>query len=183
MKIETTKLPGVLLLTPAIHNDSRGFFMETHRTNQIAEATGEPVVFVQGSESQSVPWVVRGLHYQIQNPQGTLLHVLRGEAWVCALDIRRSSPNFGKHALVRLDSQSRQQIYIPPGFASGFLATAQGAQIGFQYTAFYDRAVARSIRWSDPNLGINWPLAPGLTPTVSARDISAPLFSDAELLA
>lgn len=180
MRVEDTELPGVLLVTPDVHRDNRGYFLETHRTSLLSNAAGQEIRFVQGSTSSSLPWVLRGMHFQIEQPQGKLVRVLTGEIYDVAVDLRVGSPHF-KRWIARRLSAAGPALYIPPGFAHGFLTTSSsGAVIAYECTTEYVETWARSVRWDDPELGIAWPLAIPtdmrqiITPVLSARDRSAP---------
>ena len=158
-------LPGIVLLEPRVFTDERGFFFESWNRRDFAAATGADVEFVQDNHSRSRRGVLRGLHYQVQQPQGKLVRCIAGEVFDVAVDLRRSSPGFGRSAGVRLSAENRKMIWIPPGFAHGFYALAD-AEVLYKATAFHAPAHERTLLWSDPALGIEWPLdgAPLLAP-------------------
>lgn len=180
MKFEATPLPGVTLIRPTVHRDARGYFMETWQRDRFREA-GLPDTFVQDNESGSVRHTLRGLHYQLTHPQGKLVRVISGEVFDVAVDIRRSSATFGRWFGTMLSEDNYLQLWIPPGYAHGFLVTSAYAVLGYKCTDFYSTSDERSIVWNDPDLAIEWPLPSGIEPLVSARDASAFRFSDAEL--
>lgn len=175
MEILKTGLPDCLLIRPEVHHDARGFFYEGWNSARLGEA-GVPSGFVQFNVSSSSRGVLRGLHYQWPgNPQGKLVSVMDGEVLDVAVDIRRGSPTFGQHFSVVLSSANRMQFWIPPGFAHGFLALSDTAVFTYFCTAPYDRASENSIRWNDPELGIEWPIA---DVQLSAKDAAAPLIGE-----
>lgn len=172
-----TPLPGVILIEPKLFSDDRGFFMETYHAERFA-AAGIADRFVQDNHSRSRRGVLRGLHYQEPNPQGKLVRCTRGALFDVAVDIRRSSANFGKWYGVELSESNRRLLWIPPGFAHGFCPTTDEADLVYKCTSFYDAAADRSIAWNDPSIAISWPLA---DPILSAKDAAAPLLRDAVL--
>ncbi|MEB3222962.1 MAG: dTDP-4-dehydrorhamnose 3,5-epimerase [Candidatus Sericytochromatia bacterium] len=172
MNVVELSLPGVLLLEPRVHRDERGCFLETWHAARYAEA-GVPATFVQDNMSQSRHGVLRGLHYQLDRPQGKLVHVTRGRIFDVAVDVRRGSPTFGQWCGVELSDETRRQLWIPAGLAHGFLVLSEEAEVAYKCTAPYDHASERGIRWNDPALGITWPLA-GLTPLISEKDACLP---------
>lgn len=178
MRIEETELPGVLRLIPAIHRDSRGAFLETWNLRTMQEA-GLPGTWVQDNFSVSKKNVLRGMHYQITQPQGKLIRVVYGAVLDVAIDLRRSSPNFGKHVAVELSGENGVMLWIPPGFGHGFLALAD---VGFAYkvTEYYSPAAERTIRWNDPDVAIPWPADPKNI-IISDRDAEGSLLRDAEV--
>ena len=175
MKVTETPLPGVLLLEPPVFGDARGFFVETFREEALAQAL-PGVRFVQDNQSRSQRGVLRGLHYQLQQPQGKLVRVSRGEVFDVAVDVRVGSPHFGRWFGAVLDDVSHRQMYIPPGFAHGFLVLGEVADFVYKCTDYYHPASEQGIAWDDPELGIDWPLA-GLTPQLSAKDLALPRLS------
>jgi dTDP-4-dehydrorhamnose 3,5-epimerase len=182
LKIEELKIPGVLLMTPKVFRDERGYFMETHRWAPLAEFLAKESKigsFVQGNLSSSIPNVLRGLHYQLERPQGKLVRCLKGRIYDVAVDIRKGSPTFGKWLGVHLDEQNAQAIYVPPGFAHGFLAGPQGALVHYECTTEYVDAWNRAIRWNDPDLHIAWGLPQAAVPVLSQKDRGAPTLADA----
>ena len=170
MKVEQTALPGVLVLEPKVFGDARGFFMETWNRSRYAEA-GLPGEFVQDNVSYSRHGVLRGLHYQSPRAQGKLVHVLEGEVFDVAVDVRVGSPTFGRWAGATLSAQNRRQLWIPPGFAHGFCVTGETALFCYKCTELYAPEHEGSILWNDPAIGIAWPLE---HPTLSAKDAAAP---------
>ncbi len=170
MNVVQTELPGVVMLEPAVHGDERGFFMETWNRRRYEEV-GLPAGFVQDNLSYSAKGVLRGLHFQHPNAQGKLVFVLRGEVFDVAVDVRLGSPSFGEWVGVTLSAENRRQLYVPEGFAHGFVVTSEVALFAYKCTAYYSPETEHSLLWSDPALGIDWPVeAPG----VSAKDGSAP---------
>lgn len=178
MEIITTKVPGVLIIKPLVFGDQRGFFMESFNRRTWREATGIDCEFVQDNHSRSVRGVLRGLHYQIRQPQGKLVRVVSGEVFDVAVDIRRSSPTFGQWVSVRLSAENKMQFWVPPGFAHGFMVLSETADFLYKSTDFYAPEHERSIIWNDPELNITWPSE--TSPELSAKDSEAPLFRDAE---
>ena len=178
MKVEETALPGVLLLKPRIHRDSRGAFQETWNLRTMQEA-GLPTTWVQDNFSVSKKNVLRGMHYQIAQPQGKLVRVVYGAVLDVAVDLRRSSPHFGKHVAIELSEENGATLWIPPGFGHGFLALAD---VGFTYkvTEYYSPTAERTIRWNDPDLAIRWP-ADASSIIISDRDAEGALLRNAEV--
>lgn len=175
MKVIDTKLPGCVVIEPAVHGDARGFFYEGWNAERFGEQ-GLPTRFVQHNVSRSQYGVLRGLHYQWpNNPQGKLVSMLEGEAYDVAVDVRRGSPTFGQHAAVLLSAENKRHFWIPEGFAHGFLVLSETALFTYLCTAPYDRASDNSLRWDDPQLAIDWPLA---DVSLSAKDADAPLLAD-----
>lgn len=166
MDVTNTTLPEVLLVTPKVFEDARGFFLESFNT-RLYEAARLPTRFVQDNHSRSKMNVLRGLHYQLQKPQGKLVSVIRGRIFDVAVDIRSGSPTFGAWVGVTLDDSARQALWIPPGFAHGFCALSENADVLYKCTEYYDPASERGIRWDDPLLGIDWPV---VKPIVSEKD-------------
>jgi dTDP-4-dehydrorhamnose 3,5-epimerase len=175
-----TTLPGVVLLELDVFGDARGRFMETFRRDRYLEhGVGVGLEFVQDNYSRSVKDTLRGLHYQLANPQGKLVHVTRGEVFDVAVDIRAGSPTFGQWFGATLSEDNHRQMWIPPGFAHGFVVTSESADFVYKCTAAYAPADDRSILWSDPELAIRWPLTG--EPLLSKRDVAAPGLRAAEL--
>lgn len=168
MKVVPTPLDEVLLLEPRIFRDERGFFLETFNAGQLA-GTALDVEFVQCNHSRSTAGVVRGLHYQLANPQGKLVHVARGRIFDVAVDIRRGSPSFGKWTGVELDDESLASLWIPPGFAHGFCVLSETADLIYKCTSLYDQFDDRGIAWNDPSIGIEWPGSEHLVSEKDAR--------------
>lgn len=179
MKIEATSLPDVLLLEPRVHGDARGYFMETFRQSWFAER-GIDAVFVQDNQSRSAQGILRGLHYQLEFPQGKLVRVLSGEVYDVAVDLRRTSPTFRHWVGVTLSSDNHRQLWVPPGFAHGFYVTSAAAEIAYKCTEYYHPEDDHSLRWNDPELGIEWPLVKA-EPILSAKDAAANKLGDAAL--
>jgi len=164
MKVTETKLPGVVVIEPDVYGDERGFFLETWSAKRYAEA-GLPADFVQDNMSFSTRGILRGLHLQHPHGQGKLVHVIQGEVFDVAVDVRVGSPTFGHWAGIVLSGDNRKQIYIPPGFAHGFCVTGESALFAYKCTELYRRETELGIIWNDPDIGIEWPL-------------DAPLLSD-----
>jgi dTDP-4-dehydrorhamnose 3,5-epimerase len=167
MQVEETAIPGLRLITPRVFRDERGLFLETWQQRRFAELGGCGE-FVQDNFSRSVRGTLRGLHYQIQQPQGKLVHVTRGRIFDVAVDLRRSSPAFGRHVAVELDGDDHRMIYVPPGCAHGFLVLSADADVAYRCTDFYAPQHERTLLWNDPAIGIDWPLD-GL-PLLSEKD-------------
>jgi len=157
MKVERTKIPDVLLLEPKVHGDGRGFFMENYNRRTFAAATGLDVDFVQDNHSRSSKNVLRGLHYQLTQPQGKLVRVTAGEIWDVAVDLRRSSASFGRWVGATLSAASPRMLWIPPGFAHGFVVLSAAADVQYKITDFYAPQDEHSLLWNDPRLAIAWP--------------------------
>jgi len=175
MKIIPTDLPEVLILEPRVFGDERGFFMESYNRRRFNEAVGCEVDFVQDNHSRSARGVLRGLHYQLPpHAQGKLVRVTSGRVFDVAVDIRRSSPRFGKWVGVELNGENHRQLWIPPGFAHGFLVLSERADVLYKATAFYSPAAEASIRWDDPTIGFAWPIPAGKSPILSEKDACAP---------
>jgi dTDP-4-dehydrorhamnose 3,5-epimerase len=168
VKIIPTAIPDVLIIEPTVFGDERGFFFESFNQRRFLELTGLSVDFLQDNHSRSAKNVLRGLHYQIQQPQGKLVRVVQGTVFDVAVDIRRSSPTFGKHVGVELSSDNKRMVWIPPGFAHGFVVLSDAAEFLYKTTDYWAPEFERSIAWNDPAIGIEWPIdgVPGL----SAKD-------------
>ena len=158
MNVIRTEIPDVLILEPKVFGDERGFFLESYNKKAFGEATGLDVEFVQDNHSSSKRGVLRGLHYQIRHPQGKIVRVTAGEVFDVAVDLRRSSPTFGKTVTFRLDDSSKRMAWIPPGFAHGFLVVSEHVEFMYKTTDFYAPQHERTLLWSDPALGIRWPI-------------------------
>jgi len=181
MQVAPTSLPEVLLLQPKVFGDARGFFMESFNERAFDEAVGHHVEFVQDNHSCSQRGVLRGLHYQLPpHAQGKLVRVVRGSAFDVAVDLRRGSPTFGRWVGATLDAQSHQQLWIPPGFAHGFLALEDDTHFLYKTTDFYARDCERCVAWDDPTIGIDWP-ALGIAPLLAPKDAAAPRLSAADV--
>ncbi len=181
MNVVDTALPGVKLIEPRVFGDDRGFFMETWNTRSFADA-GLDLQFVQDNHSRSARGVLRGLHFQIDNPQGKLVRVTAGAVFDVAVDVRRSSPHFGRWVGYELSDANKRMLWVPTGFAHGFVVLSESADFLYKCTALYDPPAERAVRWDDPALGIKWPLD-GLFLTLSAKDAASPLLADAEVFA
>ncbi|GLH31077.1 MULTISPECIES: dTDP-4-dehydrorhamnose 3,5-epimerase [Pseudomonas] len=178
MNIIATDIPDVLIIEPKLFGDSRGFFFESFNAREFARLTGFDAHFVQDNHSRSQRGVLRGLHYQIDNPQGKLVRVVQGEVLDVAVDIRRSSPTFGRWVATRLCAEDHRQFWIPPGFAHGFLVLSESADFLYKTTDYYNPAAERCIRWDDPQLAIDWGVE---APQLSAKDQAGALLADADL--
>jgi dTDP-4-dehydrorhamnose 3,5-epimerase len=180
--MEFTKLaiPDVVLVKPRVFGDARGFFLETYVKSRFA-AAGVDAEFVQDNHSKSAQGVLRGLHYQIRQPQGKLVRVTAGEVFDVAVDLRRSSATFGKWVGVRLSAENFHMLWVPAGFAHGFyVVSPEGAEFQYKCTDYYAPEHERIVAWNDPALGIDWPLAGGRAPTLATKDRSGVLLKDAE---
>jgi dTDP-4-dehydrorhamnose 3,5-epimerase len=180
MNFVPTDIPEVILIEPRVFKDARGFFMETFQARKFAQA-GINHPFVQDNHSRSGENILRGLHYQIRHAQGKLVRVVEGEIFDVAVDIRRSSPSFGKSVTTILSEKNKHQLWIPPGFAHGFYVVSRWAEVIYKATDFYDPEAERTIIWNDPTLNIPWPIKPGTMPTLSPKDGAAPKLSNAEV--
>ncbi len=179
MKVNRTELPDALLLEPRVFGDDRGFFFESF--NQLAweRETGLRTRFVQDNHSRSSRGVLRGLHYQLRQTQGKLVRVSAGEIFDVAVDLRRSSPTFGQWEGVRLSAENKRQLWVPEGFAHGFLVLSEAAEVLYKATDYYAPEWERAVRWDDPDLAVAWPLEGD--PLLSPKDRAAPLLRDAEV--
>jgi len=178
MKVIETAIPDLLILEPKVFGDARGFFMESFNARRFHEATGLNVDFVQDNHSRSAKGVLRGLHYQIQQAQGKLVRVVRGSVFDVAVDLRRSSPTFGKWVGVTLSEENNRQFWIPPGFAHGFLVTSDSADFLYKTTDYYAPEHERSLLWNDPEVGVEWPLEGA--PLLSAKDVAGKPLGECE---
>lgn len=174
LKAIPTALPEVLILEPKVFGDDRGFFFESFNQRAFEEATGLSRSFVQDNHSRSAKNVLRGLHYQIEQPQGKLVRVVSGEVFDVAVDIRPDSPNYGKWVGVLLSESNKRQLWVPEGFAHGFLVVSERADFLYKTTNYYHPQSERSIAWNDPSLGIDWPCA---DPILSEKDARAPYLA------
>ncbi len=183
MHVIPTALAGVLVLEPRVFGDDRGFFMESYNRRSFAQATGLDIDFVQDNHSRSRKGVLRGLHYQLRQPQGKLVRVTHGAVFDVAVDIRRGSPTFGRWVGVELSADNHRQLWVPPGLAHGFVVLSDSADFLYKTTDYYAPEHERSIAWDDPAIGIDWPLAAhGITaPLLSAKDRAGQPLSRAEL--
>ena len=180
MNIQKTAIPDVLIIEPKVFTDERGFFMETFQARKFAEH-GLPQDFVQDNHSGSKRGTLRGLHYQIRQAQGKLVRVVAGEVFDVAVDLRKSSPTFGQWAGTRLSAESKMQLWIPEGFAHGFIVLSDWAEVIYKVTDFYASEWERTLLWNDPEIGIEWPLLDGMSPILSAKDAQGKPLRDAEL--
>ena len=178
MNVIPTTIPDVLILEPKVFGDSRGFFFESYNEKAFREATGVTAHFVQDNHSRSARGVLRGLHYQLEQPQGKLVRCTQGEVFDVAVDIRRDSPTFGQWVGEILSEENKRQLWIPPGLAHGFLVLSESADFLYKTTEYYAPQHERSILWNDPDLAIEWPLN---SPLLSAKDAAATLFKKTEL--
>ena len=169
MEVTKTAIDGVLLLAPKVFGDSRGFFFESFNARVFAEATGLQLDFVQDNHSRSARHVLRGMHFQVNRPQGKLVRVVRGEVFDVSVDIRRDSPTFGRWVGERLSETNQRQLWVPPGLAHGFLVLSESADFLYKTTDYYDPASERCLAWNDPGVGIDWPLE-GQAPALSGKD-------------
>jgi dTDP-4-dehydrorhamnose 3,5-epimerase len=179
MKVTLTDLPGVLIIEPKVFGDERGFFYESFNAKAFNEATGLETQFVQDNHSRSQKGVLRGLHYQVQNTQGKLVRVIAGEVLDVTVDIRRSSPHFGQWVAVRLSAENHRQLWVPEGFAHGFVVLSDSAEFLYKTTDYYTPSAERCIRWDDPTLAIDWQLDG--SPQLSAKDQAGKTLVEADL--
>jgi len=180
MQVIDTGLEGVKIIEPQVFGDERGFFLESWNREKF-EAAGMPANFVQDNHSRSTQGVLRGLHYQIKQPQGKLVRATLGEVFDVAVDLRQSSPTFGKWTGVHLSESNRRFFYVPPGFAHGFYVISEFAEFQYKCTDYYAPEFERSLLWNDPELGIDWPLVGGTAPQLSAKDQNCPVLSKADV--
>lgn len=179
MKFIPTEIPEVIVVEPDVFGDNRGFFMETWQAEKFA-AGGITADFVQDNHSRSAQGILRGLHYQVQKPQGKLVRVLNGEVFDVAVDLRKDSPTFGRWVGMHISGENKKILWIPPGFAHGFYVISQQADFFYKCTDFYAPEHERAVRWNDPDLAIDWPLIDGKPPVLAPKDETAPRFKDAE---
>lgn len=183
MNVLTTAISGVLILEPKVFGDARGFFMESYNARDFDAAIGQATRFVQDDHSRSAHGVLRGLHYQLPpQAQGKLVRVTQGEVFDVAVDLRRSSPTYGRWVGVALTETNHRMLWLPPGLAHGFVVTSDSADFLYKTTAFYAPEAERCVRWDDPAIGIAWP-ALKHPPMLSPRDANAPLLADSECFA
>ena len=182
MEFTATQIPEVIVIDPVVYEDARGFFMDTWQEQRFHDA-GIDARFVQDSHSRSSHGALRGLHYQVSQPQGKLIRVIHGEAFDVAVDLRKSSPTFGQWVGEVLSAGNRKLIWIPPGFAHGFLVLSEFADFEYKLTNFYAPEHERSIRWNDPDIAIEWPLAKGQEPLLSEKDAAGVALANAEVYA
>jgi len=179
MRVTPTAIPDVLIIEPKVYGDARGFFYESFNQKAFQKATGLDVQFVQDNHSRSAKGVLRGLHYQIQQPQGKLVRVVKGAVFDVAVDLRKSSKTFGKWVGVELSEENAKQLWIPEGFAHGFLVLSETADFLYKTTDYYAPEHERSVIWNDSDIAIEWP--PGYEPLLSEKDKNAKHFKDAEV--
>ena len=175
MQIQTTPIANVLVIEPRVFHDDRGWFCETWQAARYVEA-GIPYTFVQDNQAYSKHAVLRGLHYQIDCPQGKLVRVLSGEIFDVAVDLRQKSPTFGQWYGIRLSAENRRQLFVPPEFAHGYCVLSESADVAYKTTDYYSPSHERTILWNDPTIGITWPIS---NPMLSSRDAAAMSFADA----
>jgi dTDP-4-dehydrorhamnose 3,5-epimerase len=180
MTLIRTPIDGLLVLEPRVFGDERGFFMESYNERTFRELTGLSPSFVQDNHSRSARGVLRGLHYQLRQPQGKLVRVVQGRVFDVALDIRRASPTFGKWHGVELSGENKRQFWVPAGFAHGFVVLSESADFLYKTTDFYAPEYERCIAWNDPTIGIDWHLG-DIVPQLSAKDRAGVAFTDAEV--
>lgn len=179
MEFEPLSIPEVVLVHPRVFGDDRGFFLETWQQTRFAEA-GIADGFVQDNHSRSGRGVLRGLHYQVRQPQGKLVRVVRGRVFDVAVDLRRSSPSFGRWVGAELSEENFRMLWVPPGFAHGFLVLSESADLVYKCTDFYAPEHERTVIWNDVDIAVQWPQPTGDEPILSARDAAAPALSEAE---
>jgi len=181
IQVTATALPEVKIIEPKVFGDARGYFYESFNGREFSEQVETGVEFVQDNHSRSARGVLRGLHYQIEHAQGKLVRVVEGEVFDVAVDIRKSSPNFGKWAGVNLSEENHRQLWVPPGFAHGFVVLSESAQFLYKTTDYWYQAHERSIVWNDPEIGIEWPI--DFNPLLAAKDAAAKQLHEAEVFA
>ncbi len=179
MKFTATSIPDVVLVEPKVFGDERGFFLETYRAETFA-AAGITAAFVQDNHSRSKCGTLRGLHYQIRQAQGKLVRVILGEVFDVSVDMRRSSPTFGKWVGAQLSAENKRQIWVPPGFAHGFYVLSDWAELVYKATDYYGPEWERTLLWNDVQVGIEWPLLAGVALTISPKDLQGKLLQEAE---
>lgn len=181
MNVISTAIPDVKIIEPKVFGDERGFFYESFNERAFRETVGVDAAFVQDNHSRSVKGVLRGLHYQIQQAQGKFVRTVVGEVFDVVVDLRKSSPTFGMHVSVVLSAKNKRMLWVPAGFAHGFLVTSEYAEFLYKTTDYYAPAFERSLLWNDPALGINWPLAGMGEPSLKRADAAAPRLAMAEV--
>lgn len=177
--ITSTAIPEILVLTPKVFGDARGFFFESFNARDFAQSTGLDVEFVQDNHSKSSQGVLRGLHYQIQHPQGKLVRVVQGAVFDVAVDLRKSSPTFGQWVGEILSAENHAQLWVPPGFAHGFVVLSESAEFLYKTTDYWYPEHERSLLWNDPAVAIDWPI--DFAPQLAAKDAAGKLLSDADV--
>jgi dTDP-4-dehydrorhamnose 3,5-epimerase len=181
MNVVSTTLPGVLIIEPKVFGDARGFFFESYNRRALRDVCGVDAEFVQDNHSRSAKGVLRGLHYQIQQAQGKLVRVVAGEVFDVAVDVRKSSPNFGQWVGVTLSAENKRMLWVPPGFAHGFLVTSEIAEFLYKTTDYWAPQYERTILWNDSDLAVAWPLTG--EPLLAAKDAAGSRLRDAEVYA
>lgn len=182
MNVIQGELPGLLIIEPKLWGDARGFFMESYNEKAFREASGLQLEFVQDNHSRSARGVLRGLHYQLQQPQGKLVRVAAGRVWDVAVDMRHSSPTFGKWQGVELSAENNRQFWVPAGFAHGFVVLSETADFLYKTTDYYAPEHERCLAWNDPTVSVKWPLE-GIEPQLSAKDKAGQPFAQCETYA
>lgn len=175
IQVTHCEIEGLAIIQPTVHGDDRGYFMETYNQKDMQEA-GLAMTFVQDNQSMSVKGVLRGLHYQINHPQGKLVRVIWGQVFDVAVDLRKNSPTFGAWHGEILSAENKKQFYIPEGFAHGLYVLSDTAEFVYKCTDFYHPGDEGGLRWNDPAIGVNWPLLPGITPILSEKDKNNPFL-------
>ncbi len=183
MRAIDTDIDGIKILEPKVFGDARGFFFESYNAGQFAALTGFGGAFVQDNHSKSARGVLRGLHYQIAQSQGKLVRTVAGEVFDVVVDLRRSSPTFGRHLTVTLSGENQRMLWVPVGFAHGFLVVSENAEVLYKTTDYYAPQHERSLLWNDPALGIAWPLERSGAPQLKAADLNGKTLADAECFA
>jgi len=176
MKVISTDIPDLFIMEPKVFADERGFFFESYNEKIFTESVGVSVKFVQDNHSHSIQGVLRGLHYQLCNPQGKLVRVVAGEVFDVAVDLRKSSKTFGKWTSFNLSEHNKRMVWIPPGFAHGFLTLSETADFLYKTTNFYDPTSEHTLKWDDPDVGISWPISQ--MPNLSAKDLKGKSFKE-----
>jgi dTDP-4-dehydrorhamnose 3,5-epimerase len=179
MQFHTTPLKDVVLIDPQVFGDGRGFFLETWQAEKFT-AAGIDATFVQDNHSRSSQWTLRGLHFQVEHPQGKLVRVSAGSVFDVMVDLRRRSPSFGRWWGVELSAENHRMLWVPQGFAHGILVTSESADFLYKCTDIYSPVHERTLMWNDPQLAIDWPLPPGLSPRLSSKDAQGLTFVNAE---
>ena len=180
MKVTPASIPEVLILEPEVYADARGAFFESYNEKQFRQEIGLAASFVQDNQSESVKNVLRGLHYQVPHPQGKLVRVVQGEIFDVAVDLRKSSPTFARWTSISLSAADRKMVWIPDGFAHGFLVLSESATILYKTTDYYYPEHERCLLWHDATLNIEWPLAQGITPILSSKDSAGMSLADTD---
>jgi dTDP-4-dehydrorhamnose 3,5-epimerase len=180
VKITPTTLPEVLIIEPKVFGDARGFFFESYNQRVLEDALGRPMNFVQDNHSRSARGVLRGLHYQLPRAQGKLVRVVHGEVFDVAVDVRKGSPTFGKWESGLLSAENKRQLWVPVGFAHGFLVLSESAEVLYKTTDYWHPENEQCIRWDDPEIGVAWPLQ-GATPMVSGKDEAGKSLKEAKV--